>query len=141
MNNAPEQARKLSTKQTELQDLIKQQNERIQALQDQVGPINQALSTLGEVFGQALPRKFQNNTSNLSLREILTEMIPLSIKFGKQFGQKPPPNYVQVATKGAKDMPEEELKQIEELVKNGDLATAFTKMIKYIPIELSQYTQ
>jgi integrase len=64
MNNAPEQARKLSTKQTELQDLIKQQNERIQALQDQVGPINQALSTLGEVFGQALPRKFQNNTSN-----------------------------------------------------------------------------
>jgi hypothetical protein len=38
-------------------------------------------------------------------------------------------------------MPEEELRQIEELVKNGDLATAFTKMIKYIPIELSQYTQ
>jgi hypothetical protein len=139
MNNAPEQAQQLSTKQTELQDLVKQQNERIQALQDQVGPINQALSALGDVFGQALPRKFQNNTSNLSLREILTEMIPLSIKFGKQFGQKPPPNYVEIATKGAQDITEEELREIKELVKNGDLATAFTKMTKYIPIQLSQY--
>jgi len=94
---------------------------------------------LGDVFGAALPRKFKDNTSNASLREILTEMIPLSINFGKQFGQKAPPNYVDIATKGAQDIPEEELKQIEELVKNGDLATAFTKMTKYIPIELSQY--
>src|SRR5437667_5594309 len=83
LNNAPQQTQELTNKQTELQDLIKQQNERIQALQDQVGPINEALSALGDVFGQALPRKFQDNTSNLSLREILREMIPLSIKFGK----------------------------------------------------------
>jgi integrase len=150
MNNAPEQAQELSTKQTELQDLIREQNARIQTLQDQakqhdsqLTTTNQALSALGDMFSQAfaqaLPRDFQNNASNLSLREIMTELIPRSIKIGRELGLKAPPNYVEVATKGAQEIPDEELREIEELAKKGDYATAFAKMTKYVPIELSQY--
>ncbi len=150
MNSAPEQAQEQATRHTELQDLIREQNARIQTLQNQtkqhesqLTTTSQALSALGNVFGdmfaKTLPSDVRNNASNLSLRDILMQLGPSSIKAGKQLGLKPPPNYLEVVTKGAQDISDEELREIEELVKNGDLATAFSKMTKYIPIELSQY--
>jgi len=145
-NNAPEQAQQVSDQQTELRDTIKQQNERIllqqyqlKEIQSQLGPINQALSALGDMYLPLLSRNLREKASDLPIRDVLKELIQQSIPVGKKLGQKPPPNFLEVVNKGADSISDQELQEIQQLVNNGDFAAAFAKMTKYIPIELSQY--
>lgn len=145
-NNAPEQAQQVSDQQTELRDTIKQQNERIllqqyqlKEIQSQLGPINQALSALGDMYRPLLSKGFRQKAEDMPIREVLKELIRQSIPVGKKFDQQPPQNFLDVVTKGADSMTDEDLQEIQRLVNEGDFVSAFSKMTKYIPIELSHY--